>query len=113
MNNTKFKITDPEPMFVGKARCAQCLPSGVFTPTQSRQAHKASSALYMIKKRLLRNRDFSIKPTTALKLHIKPILLHYCEVWAPAGWINSTAHDPHVLNLINLDKTESVHTIFL
>ena len=26
------------------------VPSGVFTPTQSRQAHKASSALYIIRK---------------------------------------------------------------
>ena len=78
------------------------------TPTQSRQAHKASSALYMIKQGLLRNRDFSIKPTTALKLfdaYIKSILLYNCEVWAPAGWRNSIACDPRVLNLINLDKT--------
>ena len=34
--------------------------SGIFTPTQSRQAQKTSSTLYMIKKGLLRNRDFSI-----------------------------------------------------
>ena len=63
----------------------------------------------MIKKGL------SIKPTTALKLfdaYIKPILLYNSEVWGPAGWINSIAREPHVLNLINLDKTESVHTIF-
>lgn len=91
------------------------VPSGVFTPTQSRQAQRASSALYMIKKGLLKNRDFSIKPKTALKLfdaYVKPILLYNCEVWAPAGWRNSSAPDPHDLNLINLDNTESIHTNF-
>ena len=69
----------------------------------------------MIKKGFLRNRDFSIKPTTALTLfnaYIKLILLYNCEVWAPAGWIHSIVRDPHVLNLINLDKTKSVHIIF-
>ena len=69
----------------------------------------------MIKKGLIQNQEFSIKPTTALNMstqYIKPILLHNCEVWAPTGWINSIARDPHVLNLINLDKSESVHHNF-
>ena len=63
----------------------------------------------MIKNGLLRNRDYLIKPTTALKLfdaYMKPILLNNCEFWTPAEWRNSIARDPQVLNLINLDNTE-------
>ena len=64
----------------------------------------------MIKKGLLRNRDFAIKPAAALTLfdaYIKPILMYNCEVWASARWRNYSKCDP---DLLNLDKTESIHT---
>ena len=51
----------------------------------------------------------------ALKLfgaHLNRISIYNFEVWAPAGWRNSSTRAPHDLNLINLDKTESIHTDF-
>jgi hypothetical protein len=89
------------------------VPSGVFVAAQSRNAQKASKALYMIKKGLLRNRDYAIMPKTALKLfdaYIKPILLYNCAIWAPTSLRNRTNNDHHNLNLVNLDITEKVHT---
>ena len=91
------------------------VPSGIFVPTQTRLTQRANTALYMIKKGLLRNRDVSIKPATALKLfdaYVKPILIYNCEIWAPSGLRNRSTVDPHTFNLINLNTTEAVHTHF-
>ena len=52
------------------------VPSGIFTTTESRQAQKASSALYMIKTGLLRSRDFSINPLTAGAAYIRVFIFY-------------------------------------
>ena len=92
----RYQLKDGRHICLGTGN--SCRPQWSF---YAHAAQKASSVLYMIRKRLLRDSDFS----TGVKrfdTDTKPILLYN---WDPVGCRNDITYDPHVLVLGNLDKT--------